>query len=264
MRRILLIAIVTALPLLSSAQVTTNPLNTEFGARMELTLDKYLTDALHLQLEGEARTTHNFTDIGRYDAGLCLTYRLNQYFKFDLGYKFIENKGLSGKWKMRHRVYADTEAALHTGNWDFSLRERLQLTHKDGNAIEKQTTPNSLTLKSRLQAVYNGFLLWKPYAYIELRNVFNDPACSFTLNTVTQSFDGYEFLGYNHAYLNRIRGSIGSEWKLDRHNSLDIHFLTDYCREKEIETAGNGTTLKALYWDQTFYGALCVGYKFSF
>lgn len=264
MKRILLFAVAAIFPLMVSAQITTNPLETELGARVGLTLDKKLTKGLHLQLEGEARTTDNFTDIGRYDAGLSLYYKLNKPFKFGLGYDLIEKKNSDGEWKMRHRVYADAKATLHAGDWNFSLRERLQLTHKDVNAIKKQATPNSLALKSRIQATYKGFSQWEPYAYVELRNVFNDPACSATWSTVSQTFADYEFLGYNHAYLNRIRGSIGAEWKLDSHNSFDFYILTDYCKEKETDTADNGTRLKALYWEQTFYGAFCVGYKFSF
>ena len=264
MKRILLIAVAAIFPLLASAQITTNPLETELGARVGLTLDKKLAKGLHLQLEGEARTAGNFTDIGRYDAGLGLTYKLNKTFKFGLGYNMIEKKNSEGVWKMRHRIYVDAKATLHAGDWNFSLRERLQLTHKDVNAIKKQTTPNSLALKSRLQATYKGFSDVEPYAYIEFRNVFNDPSCSATWSTVSQTYADYKFLGYNHAYLNRIRGSIGAEWKLDSHNSFDFYILTDDCKEKETDTADNGTRLKALYWDQTFYGAFCVGYKFSF
>ena len=227
-------------------------------------MDKDLSKGFHLLLEGEARTLGNFTDIGRYDAGVGLEYILNQHFQFSLCYKMIEKKNSSGEWKMRHRIYADAKAALQAGDWNFSLRERLQLTHKDVNPIKKQTTPNSLTLKSRLQAAYKGFLQWEPYAYIELRNVFNDPACSATWSTVSQTFSDYEFLGYNHAYVNRIRGSIGVEWELDKHNCFDFHILTDYCKDKEIDTADNGTRLESLYWARTFYGAFCVGYTFSF
>ncbi|MBQ7459158.1 MAG: DUF2490 domain-containing protein, partial [Bacteroidales bacterium] len=90
MKRILLIAVAAIFPLLASAQITTNPLETELGARVGLTLDKKLAKGLHLQLEGEARTAGNFTEIGRYDAGLGLTYKLNKTFKFGLGYNMIE------------------------------------------------------------------------------------------------------------------------------------------------------------------------------
>ena len=264
MKRFIISAIIAAFPLLVSAQITTNDLETELGTRVGLTLDKKLAKGVHLQLEGEARTTDNFTDIGRYDVTLGMTYKLNDIFKFGLGYMMIEKKSSSGVWKMRHRIYADAKATIHAGDWNFSLKERLQLTHKDVNAAKHQTTPNSLALKSRLQATYKGFAQWEPYCYIELRNVFNDPACSATWSSASQSFGDYEFLGYTHAYLNRIRGSVGAEWKLDMHNSFDFYILTDYCKDKETDTVGEGTRLKSLSWNQTFYGAVCLGYKFSF
>lgn len=231
---------------------------------MELILDKQLSQGIHLQFEGEARTTDNFSTLGRYDAGVALLYDFNRTFQFGLGYKMIDKKGSSGVWSVRHRIYADARAALQAGDWNFSLKERLQLTHKDLNALEKEATPNSLTLKSRLQAAYKGFSHLEPYAFAELRNVFNDPACSATWNTVSQAFSDYEFLGYKHACLNRIRGSLGIEWELDKNSCFDFHILTDYCRDKEIDTSGSGTRLESLTWARTFYLAFCTGYTFSF
>ena len=264
MKRILLIITAAVLPLMAAAQITTSDLTSEFGARVSATVDKKLAKGLHLEAFGEARMTDNFSQVGRFDAGIGLDYKINDIFKVGAGYTMIEKMSSSGTWKMRHRVYLDGKATLHTGDWSFSLKERLQLTHKDVNAIKHQTTPNSLTLKSRLKAVYKIDKNWEPYAYVELRNVFNDPACSATWSTVSQAFGDYEFLGYNHAYLNRVRGSIGTVWKLDKHNSFDFYILTDYCKDKETDTAHNGTVLKSLSWNQVFYGAACIGYKFSF
>lgn len=264
MKRILLIISVLALPLMAHGQIVTNDLETELGARIGVSADKKLAKGLHLELSGEARMTDNFSQLGRFDAGIGLNYKINDIFKVGAGYTLIDKMSSSGTWKLRHRVYLDAKATLHSGPWSFSLKERLQLTHKDVNAIKHQTTPNSLTLKSRLKAQYKIDSHWSPYGYVEVRNVFNDPACSATWSTVSQAYGDYEFLGYNHAYLNRVRGSIGVDWKIDKHNSFDFYILTDYCKDKETDTADNGTRLKSLTWQQTLYGAACIGYKFSF
>ena len=103
-----------------------------------------------------------------------------------------------------------------------------------------------------------------PYGYIEFRNVLNDPACSATWNTANQSYSDYSFEGYNDAYLNRVRGSLGVDWKLDKRNSIDFYLLGDYCYDKNIDTNAEGTKLKSLTYDRTFKGWLGIGYKFSF
>lgn len=264
MKRILTILLAAALPLLSSAQISESELDTDIGARVGATLDKKLATGLHLQLEGEARLNDNLSNFKRWDLGLGMTYKVNPYLKIGGGYVLINRENSSAVWKFRHRVYLDAMGSVSAGDWRFSLKERLQLTHKDVNAYKHQSTPNSLTLKSRLKAAYKGFNAWEPYAYVELRNVFNDPACTATWSSVSEAFADYSFTGYTHAYVNRLRGSLGAEYKISKAHALDFYLLADYTKDKEIDTGSSGTVLKSLTWQRGFSAALCVGYKFSF
>lgn len=266
MRQKLILAglLLALLPPLASAQGTLNDLEQNFGGRIGLTLDKKLAKGLHLSIDGEARFSDNFQTFGRYQAGIDLSYKINPTFKVGGGYIFIEKLTNSTKvWKPRHRFYLDGTATLHAGDWRFSLKERLQLTHRDVNN-PYQNNPNSLALKSRLKAAYKGFLHVEPYAYAELRNVFNDPRCSATWNTVSQSYSDYDFLGYSDAYANRLRGALGLEYKVNRQHSFDFYVLTDYCRDKNIDTNAEGTKLKSLTYDQAFNVNLGIAYKFKF
>ena len=264
MRKLFLILVAAALPLMASAQISTTDLEADFGARLNASVDKKLARGLHLQAYGEARLTDNFSTLGRFDASLGLSYKINDYFKVGTGYVLIDKMSSSGTWKLRHRVYADAKATLHAGDWNFLLKERLQLTHKDVNAAKHQTSPNSLELKSRVKTVYKGFGHVEPYGYVELRNVFNDPSCTATWSSASEAFSNYQFLGYDHAYINRLRGCLGTEWHLDRHNSFDFYMLADWCKNKEIDTYAEGTKLRSLTYERQFMGAICLGYKFSF
>lgn len=127
-----------------------------------------------------------------------------------------------------------------------------------------QDTPNALALKSRLKVAYKGFFNITPYGYVELRNVFNDPSCSAKWDETSQSYSDYSFNGYKDIYVNRVRGSLGLEWKLNKQHALDFYVLGDYCYDKNIDTNSKGTTLKSLTYDQCFNMAFCVGYQFSF
>lgn len=64
---------------------------------------------------------------------------------------------------------------LKYANWNFSLKERLQLTHRTGDYNIYQNPANALMLKSRLTAKFVGFRKVEPYAYFELRNYLNAP-----------------------------------------------------------------------------------------
>lgn len=261
--RYCLAALLVALPAAVFAQGTTNELETDSGARLSVGVDKKLMKGLHLEAGGEVRLSDNFSTLGRYQAELGISYKVSPLLKVGAGYIFIQKKNSENVWKPRHRFYADAMLSLRSGYWRFSLKERLQLTHRTvGNAF--QNTPNSLALKSRLKVSYKGFADVTPYAYLELRNVFNDPACSATWSTVSQSYSDYSFLGYKDAYLNRFRGSLGAEWKLTRQHALDIYLLADYCYDKEIDTNAEGTKLKSLTYTPAFNVSLGIGYKFCF
>ena len=251
------------LPLSGFAQGTVNDLETDLGARMGVSLNKKIAKGLHVVADGEIRMSDNFSSLGRYQGGLGLTYKITPVFKVGAGYQFIEKLNSSSEWKPRQRFYADASATLKAGDWRFSLKERLQLTHRDVNNVY-QSNPNSLALKSRFKISYKRFANVTPYGYVEVRNVFNDPACSATWSTASQAYGDYSFLGYTDAYVNRVRGSLGAEWKLSKQHALDFYILGDYCYDKNIDTNSSGTKLKSLTYNQAFKTALCIGYQFSF
>lgn len=250
-------------PVLGFAQGTANNLETDFGARVNVSVNKKIVKGLHVEADGEFRLSNNFTSLGRFQFGLGVSYKISKVFKVGVGYQFIEKMNSSQEWKPRHRFYADAGVTLRAGYWHFSLKERLQLTHRNVNNLY-QSNPNSLMLKSRFKVSYNGFARVTPYGYVEVRNVFNDPACSATWNSSSQSYSDYTFKGYTDAYLNRVRGSLGAEWKLSKHHALDFYVLGDYCYDKNIDTNAEGTKLKSLTYDRAFNTAICIGYQFKF
>ena len=262
MRRVLLLLTVL-LPAAVFAQGTKNALESDFGARLSVSVDKKIVKGLHVEVGGEMRLSDNFTSFGRYQFGLGLTYKINKVFKVGVGYEFIEKKNSSSVWKPRHRVYADASATLRAGDWRFIFKERFQYTHRDvGNVY--QSNPNLLELKSRFKVLYKGFASVTPYGYVEVRNVFNDPSCSATWSTASRAYADYKFLGYRHAYINRVRGCLGAEWNITKQHSLDFYLLGDYCYDKNVDTNSSGTRLKSLTYDQTFRLAPCIAYRFSF
>jgi len=260
---ILLCTLFLSAPLLMHAQGTVNALENDYGARVAVGLNKKLVKGVHVKLDFEGRMSDNFSNFGRYDVGAGMTFKVGSMFKLGFGYIFISKKNSSDVWKPRHRVYGDAAMTFKTGVWNFQVKERLQLTHRDvGNYC--QTTPNSLSLKSRFKISYKGLANVTPYGYIELRNVFNDPSCSATWSTTSLAYSDYEFAGYTDMYINRVRGALGLEWKLNKQNALEFSVLTDYCYDKNIDVNSSYTKLKSLTYDQALNVSACVGYTFSF
>lgn len=249
------------LPVCASAQGTDNEQESAIRGRIGAQVDKKIVKGLHVALDGELRTEDNFSDVGRWQAGVSVSYKFLPFLKASVGGLYISNRNGSGEWEPRQRVYGDLMGTLKWGDWRFSLKERLQMTHREVNN-KFQDVPNALALKSRIKASYKGFGAVEPYAFVELRAALNDPACTATWNG--SSYTSYAFKGYSDTYLNRTRAALGVEWSLNKQHAIDFYVLNDWCRDKNIDTNKEGTKLKSLTYDRTFLTSFGIGYSFSF
>lgn len=271
----ILIIAISILPLFSLAQ-TDEKLDPEVGGRISLSLNKRIVKGLHVSLEEEIRFDNNFKSFNRFHTTVGLSYKPCEYVKLGIGYAFINPYDSDDKaFKMRHRIIADVTGTVKAGNWSFSLKERLQTTirTKDYNAY--QNPKAAITLKSRFTVKYKGFGKVTPYAYVEIRNYLNAPVISAYYNgsvyfteddgVYTESGDAGWFLSsFKGGYLNRVRGSIGIDWRIDKHNTLNFYFMGDYVRDKVIDANKEGTVLKSYTLEKGFMGWFGVGYEFGF
>ena len=67
------------LPLGMKAQGTDNELETDFGARLNVTADAKIKKGFHWTVEAEARMRENFSELGRLQAGTGFTYKLKAF-----------------------------------------------------------------------------------------------------------------------------------------------------------------------------------------
>ncbi|MCR4828156.1 MAG: DUF2490 domain-containing protein [Bacteroidales bacterium] len=269
---LVLCSLLTTLPLRAQTDV---PLEPEVGGRLTLELDKKLAKGLHLSLEEELRFDENFGSFDRFHSTVSLKYKIHPNIKLGLGYALITPYSVvkSSFKEPRHRLMADATWTLKYGNWNFSLRERLQWTHRTGDMNTYQEPRNVLGLKSRLMAKYKGLGAWEPYASVEMRHFLNAHAVSANYNTLTGIYyndDGLAtgeagwFLNGTSAYMNRLRGTLGVDYRVNRSNSLNFSFMGDYVSDKVIDANAAGTKLKSYTVETGFIGWFCAGYTYSF
>ena len=250
-----------------------------FSARISAEADYKVARGLHIYASEEFRfggkdiMDRSYTEIGA-------SYKINSHLKVALAYTAIavyksETTALNDNMKMvkywydwRHRVSADVTGSFKAGQWRFSLRERIQGTYKTRELNNYQQPQTAWVLRSRLKASYkfrNAPL--EPYAAFEPRLVLN--GAKWSAEGVTSAFEEAGFSGHKDVYFNRLRGSVGVEWKLNSRHSLDFYGIYDYLRDKEIdarkEGSAKGVLLKAPVLLQTGHRvSVGVGYKFSF
>ncbi len=235
-----------------------------FNTRTSAEIDWKAARGLHLSAGYELRTKDSFAGVERHQASVGVEYKVCDWFKVGAEYIFIGHYNSSETFRPRHRVSLNLTGQYDAGSWRFSLKEKLQLTHKAYDLNPYQSVPNQLQLKSRFTVKYRGLRKVEPYAYFELRNIFNAPRCSATWSETSAAYTDYEFLGYNDAYVNRLRGSVGLDWNISKRHGIDFSLMYNHTRSLEIDTDKAGTKLKSLGWEKSDALSLCVGYKFSF
>ncbi|MBO6169101.1 MAG: DUF2490 domain-containing protein [Bacteroidales bacterium] len=264
MKRLISFAGALILTIPALAQGTVNPVVSDFRTRTSLEADWKLAKGLHLEGGYELRTENSFGAIDRHQAELGISYKINKWLKTGASYTFIyHNRGDKG-WTPRHRLSADVTLGFKSGDWRFSLKEQLRFTHKTESMNPCQEVRNPLMLKSRAKVQYKGFSRIEPYAFFEVRNIFNDPSCSATWSNTSLAYSNYSFGGYDDTYINRLRGALGLEWSVSRHSAIDIYAMLDYCYDKNLDVDKTHTYLKSLTWDQSLNTIVGVAYKFSF
>ncbi len=255
---IIIAALLMLLPLGAASQ------DISLRSRASLAADWKIRKGLHLDAEYELRTGDGLSGVERHQLSLGVSYKLSDHFTAGAGYSYIGHFGSDGSFKPRHRMIVEMRYRLDKGDWRFSVKEALQLTHRAYDFNRFQQTPNALELKSRVKLSYRGLKKLEPYAYMELRNIFNGPSCSATYYSASGGYGNYEFLGYKDVYINRLRGVLGVEWSFNKKHSLDFYALFDRTRDRVTDTDKSGTELKSIGWENANRAALCIGYKISF
>lgn len=267
-----LACLLAAVPLCAQTDVAIDP---ETGGRLSFELDKKLAKGLHLSLEEEIRFEDNFGSLDRFQTTLGVKYKVHPNVKLGMGYALITPYSVvkSSFKDPRHRLMADATGTLKLGLWNLSLRERLQWTHHTGDMNTYQNPRNVLGLKSRVMAKYKGFGAWEPYASVELRHILNAHSVAANYDESTGNYctdDGSQtgeagwFLDGSTAYMNRLRGTLGVDYRINRSSTLCFSLMADRYRDKVIDANSSGTKLKSYTSETGFMGWFCVGYNYSF
>lgn len=272
----ILIAALALLAAFAAAAQTDVDLDTEWGGRISATVDKKVSRGLHIYLEEEARLDNNFGSFDRLQTTVGATYKLPAGFKLGLGYALIApySSSNSAFKSVRHRLMLDASYSYRLGDWQLSLKERLQATYRTGDMNEYQNPRTALTLKSRLKLQYKGLRRLTPYAYLELRNTLNAPVISALYNATTNEYmteagsisgeAGWFLEGFSGMYINRVRGCLGAEYRLDRRSRIEAYLLLDRISDKVVDANAEGTKLKSYTLEQGFVGQFCLGYSYAF
>ena len=261
--------------LFTAVQATT-PVVDILGLRVSAKVDYSPVDDLHVfaseefRLGGTDALDCSYTELG-------LSYNVCSFFKAGLSYTAILNfKGdeslplnqMIYEVDFRHRGTLDLTFSLKSGQWKFSLRERVQATYRTKRPNIYQQSQTTWVLRNRLKVAYGPKKLpIEPYLYIEPRLLLNGASWA-SQGAMPSEFSTATFTGYKDLYFNRYRVSIGTEWQVTERNSMDFYLIYDYLRDAEISAYEPGHSQEGILKSpvtmaNSHYVALGIAYQFS-
>ena len=80
--------LIAFVPFALSAQTSVD-LDSEFGGRISVGIDKKIQNGLHVSLDEELRFGDNFKNVNRLQTNLGIDYKLMQHIKLGMGYSLI-------------------------------------------------------------------------------------------------------------------------------------------------------------------------------
>ena len=249
-------------------------MDSELGGRLSFAVDKKISRGLHLTVAEELRMDGNFQSFDRFHTTLSLSYKVHPDIKLGVGYALINPYSTTNNTfkHPRHRLMIDATYSRRIGDWRLSLKERFQATRQTGDMNEYQNPRTALALKSRIKLQYKGFRNWEPYLGLELRNTLNAPVIkayydgtNYLTESGTKKGEAGWFLdGFTNCYINRLRGTLGAEYRLSRRSSVDLALTTDYVSDYNVDANAEGTKLKSYTHETGIIVWLTAGYSYAF
>jgi len=166
---------------------------------------------LDAEVGQELRVTGKFSSLERSETSAGLSWRFNKYLKAGGGYVFIYQNRYEDGWEKRNRFYFQMTGQYKPGRFIFSLRERFQATQRVGVEATSTRANPKMYIRSRAMCEYDiKKSAFSPYVSAEYYVTLNDPV----KNDLT-----------------KIRYTIGTNFRINEKNSLNLYFR--YVSEKE-------------------------------
>ena len=261
MRKIAL-TLALLLPLAAAAQTEVGG-----GARASVAVDYKIAKGFHVNVEEEIRVGGALQSLDRLQTTVGVDFKPVKYLKLGVGYSLINPYSYEQhNFKpLRHRVFMDLGAHYAVGGFSFSVKERIQYTHRTGTFNVYQNTPDAFALKSRVGIEYKGWRIVEPGLFFEMRTQLNAPwgqtSGSIQVKDDGTTYYSYTPAGYTHVYNDRYRFILRTDLKLNRHHVLQPYALIDFCSPYVLDTNAEGTRLfSADYVDRI---NLSLGIKYT-
>lgn len=225
--------------------------------RVEGVVEWSATKNLALEAGVEARLKGNIGEMDRLHTFVGATYDIGKYVKVGGEYILVNmyDSEIKGWESNRHRVNLNVEGEVEVGDFEFSLRERVQTTFRTDSVNRYEKSDPEAILRSRFVTTYKiPHSRWSPYLLFELHNTLNAPKAVANYKTEKYETDNY---------ITRYRGGVGAKYRINRYHRLDFYYYIDFDRSYNIDYKGNSGKIKGFVLDRELRHIFGISYKFK-
>ena len=196
----------------------------DLGLDINVGLKKKLIKGLNIAASFELRTQDMSSEMERIDAGIDISYKPIDYFKFGIGYDFIDkyklkhetNSGniVDNYWSPRHRANVYVTGILPIENFEISLREKYQYTYRTENSVKKWNSAGVQKDNKIYDAEHKHILRSRILAQYTIKSIHLSPYFSIELyNDLANKFG-----------IDKLKLTPGLEYSIKKHHAFDLFY----------------------------------------
>jgi hypothetical protein len=199
----------------------------DFGLWYEVNTEKAFNKKFGIDGTVQVRTFKNGSTIEQAYAEAGVTYDVNKYLGFAGSYRIGNYLDKDDLYHIRHKFFADVKGSLPAGNFNFSLRVRLQLMARINKAEESDNT-DEYDGRAKLKVMY------------KIPRFPVDPYISF--ETFSPLFSNSDYL------VEKSRGTAGIQWKITKKHIIKAEYINQRDKTPHLSVLN----------------IACIGYTFKF
>ena len=183
----------------------------DLGMWATLSVNKDIGEKFQLGFDQELRLRDNLSTLNLVYTNIGASYKVNDFFKIGLVYRFIDKHKDDFTWGQRHRLYTDFTFKLKPGKFNVSARLRLQAEWRGHGYESVFGNVPEVYVRNQYKVGYKLTDKIEPYLGTELRWQVQNPRIAY--------HDGFD----------RTRLFGGANFQLNKKNIVGVFFL--YQRE---------------------------------
>lgn len=151
------------------------------GLWLNVNIEKKILPILAVELNQEFRLNENISELGTYFTDAGIKYKINNYLRVSVNYRFSNKRRLDDSYSKRHRYYCDFTFRMKFSPINVSLRTRLQsqyaniFSSEDGK-IPEYYSRNKLNVELDLKKKYFPFISTELFTPLKQTSVITDNA----------------------------------------------------------------------------------------